>query len=88
MKKSENLKYWKNQARLFSEYARDEYNEGRALLATLGSHGHTFTGDIDILAKGLRNYGDNFLAELLEKKVWLYPCGIKLKKKIITPFPQ
>jgi hypothetical protein len=75
MKKPENLKYWKNQAPLFSKYARDEYNEGRALLATLGSHGHTFTDEIEILAKALRNYGDNFLADLLERKEWMYPCG-------------
>jgi hypothetical protein len=83
--KLENLKYWKYQAKVFSAYARDEYNEGRALLATLGSNGQTFTEDIEILAKALRNYGDNVLAELIEKKEWMFPCGkaiIKLDKEI------
>jgi hypothetical protein len=78
--KQEKTKYWKNQAKLFSAYARDNYNEGRALLATLGSHGHTFTEDIEILARALRNYGDDFLADLIEKEDWLFPCGKKIKK--------
>ena len=80
--KPENTKYWKSQARSFSDYARDDYNEGRALLATLGSHGHTFTEDIKILARALRNYGDDTLAELIEKEDWLYPCGKKIKRKV------
>jgi hypothetical protein len=80
MRKPENTKYWKSQAKLFSEYARDEYNEGRALLATLGSHGHTFVNDIEVLARALRNYGDDILAELIEKENWLFSCGKAIKK--------
>ena len=81
MKKPETLKYWKIQSKLFSAYARDEYNEGRALAAILGSLGHTFICDIEILEKALRNDGDIFLADLIKNKNWMFPCGKQIQPK-------
>jgi hypothetical protein len=72
-------KYWKNKAKWFSDYARDDYNEGRALLATLGSAGITFCDDIKRLVIALRDFGDNFLADLIERKDYMFPCGSSVK---------
>lgn len=73
-------KYWKQKAKWFSEYARDNYNEGRALLATLGSAGITFNDDIERLIISLEDFGDNILADLLKKKDYMFSCGKAIKK--------
>lgn len=69
-------KYWKAKAESLSKYVEDDYNEGRALLATLGSAGIlTFEGDLRNLVEALRSIGDDFLADKIEKRDWLYKCG-------------
>ena len=73
-------KYWKHKAKSFSEYARDNYNEDRALLATLGSFGITFNDDIERLIIALKDFGDIKLAELLEKKDYMFRCGKAIRK--------
>lgn len=77
-------KYWKRKAESFSKYTRDNYNEDRALLATLGSFGITFNDDIERLIIALKDFGDIKLAELLEKKDYMFRCGKAVRKfKII-----
>jgi hypothetical protein len=73
-------KYWKNKAKWFSEYVRDDYNEGRALLATLGSGGVTFCDDIERLIIALEDYGDLILVDLLKRKDYMFSCGMAIKK--------
>jgi len=73
-------KYWLQKAKSFSKYARDKYNEDRALLATLGSFGITFNDDIERLIIALKDFGDYKLAELLENKDYMFRCGKAIKK--------
>lgn len=73
-------KYWKNKAIWFSKYAREEYNEGRALLATLGSAGITFNDDIERLIIALESINDFILANLLKNNNYMFPCGKSIKE--------
>lgn len=73
------LKADKRKAEFFSKYARDKYNEDRALLATFGSAGYlTFADDIELAINALEYIGDNYLADLIKNKQWMQPCGSKL----------
>jgi len=68
--------FWKNKALHLSKYAREEYNEGRALLATLGSAGiMTFADDLENIVNALDFIGDKFLSKLIKNKDWMFPCG-------------
>lgn len=75
-------KSWKNKALFLSKYAREEYNEGRALMATLGSAGiMTFADDLENIVNALDFIGDKFLSNLIKNKDWMFPCGTKLPKE-------
>lgn len=72
-------KHWMKKAEFLSNYARDPYNEERALLATLGSAGIlTFQNDLENIVSALEKIGDTTLAELIKNKDWMHPCGVKL----------
>ena len=47
----------------FAKYKREKYNEGRDILAVLGSFGVTFTEDVEELVKGLVEIGEKQIAD-------------------------